>query len=129
VNYLSKVEIVAIHETVLEDTGGLNGVRDAGLLDLISEKPKLQLNNEEIYKSVAEKAMVYFTLANYQVFNDGNKRTAVSVMTKFLFINGYKLTASNESIKKMVLRTAVKKIKPKEIINWIEKYSKKINLE
>ena len=32
---LSKTQIIKLHEQLIEETGGLNGVRDEGILDFL----------------------------------------------------------------------------------------------
>ena len=33
---LSKTQIIKLHEQLIEETGGLNGIRDEGMLDFLS---------------------------------------------------------------------------------------------
>lgn len=56
--------------------GGLAGIKDAGALEYVCEKPFLQLFNQEQYPDIFHKAAVLmFAIARGHYFYDGNKRT------------------------------------------------------
>ncbi|MBI3305432.1 type II toxin-antitoxin system death-on-curing family toxin [Candidatus Parcubacteria bacterium] len=82
-NYLTGEEILAIHSEIIDQTGGLHGVRDAGLLASILERPKTAFGGKEMHRGLFKKAAVYMEgLARYHVFTDGNKRTAIAAWLK-----------------------------------------------
>lgn len=125
--YLSGEEILVIHSEIIDQTGGLHGVRDAGLLVSIINKPKLVLAGSEIYDNVFNKAAVYLdALARFHVFADGNKRTAFVSASRFLHVNGFEFTAPNEDVENFVLRIVTKKVELESIAHWLEKNSKRI---
>jgi death on curing protein len=123
--YLSAESILVIHAMIIDETGGIHGVRDIGLLQSIAEKPKTIIGGKPAYKAMFEKTAVYFeALVNYRVFIDGNKRTAIGVSARFLHINGYTLTAPNEEMEKFTLKTVAQKLEIKEIAKWFKKHAK-----
>ena len=125
--YISGQEILAIHFEIINQTGGLHGVRDVGLLQSVVERPKAGFAGEELYKDVFEKAAAYTeSLVKHHVFVDGNKRTGAAVAARFLFINGYELTASNKELENFILEIAAAKRNLKIITAWFKKYTKKI---
>jgi death on curing protein len=127
VKYLSGEGILVIHNEIVEETGGLHGVRDVGLLASAVERPKMRYAGKELYKGVFRKAAVYFdSLARHHVFVDGNKRTAVSVSARFLFLNGYELMVSNKEIVDFTLRVISEKLDTEVVADWLKKNSKKI---
>ena len=92
----------------------------------IAEKPKTAFGKSELYPDVFTKAAVlYEALCNYHVFIDGNKRTALLVMFRFLHINGYQLIATNEEAVSYTLFIAKKKPELNDIARWINSKSKK----
>lgn len=125
--YLTAEEILVIHSEIIDKTGGLHGIRDAGLLISIIEKPKSKFGGKELYKGIFKKASVYLeSLVNYHVFTDGNKRTGAVSAGRFLFINGYELTATNKELESFVMKIAVEKLDLKPIDDWLKRNSKKL---
>ncbi len=125
--YLTGEEILIIHSEIIDETGGMHGVRDAGLLISVIERPKTSFGGKEVYKSVFEKAAAYLeSFATYHVFVDGNKRTAIAAAARFLFLNRYNLTTSSKEIEELALRVALRKLSVKEIAAWLKRYSRKI---
>lgn len=125
--YLSVQELLVIHSEIIDQTGGLHGVRDIGLLQSIAEKPRARFGGRELHKGIFLKAAAYLqSLVQYHVFLDGNKRTAIGAMARFLFLNGYELKATNKEIESFVLRIAVRKLELSMISSWLEKHTKKI---
>ncbi|MCH7605210.1 type II toxin-antitoxin system death-on-curing family toxin [Patescibacteria group bacterium] len=125
--YVGAQDILVLHARIIAKTGGREGIRDIHLLASLVERPKASFGGKEMFRTVLEKAAVYLeSLAKYYVFVDGNKRTALAASARFLFINGYKLTASNTEAENFVLRVAAEKFEIEEIIEWFKKYSKKV---
>lgn len=125
--YLTGEEVLVIHSEIIDETGGLHGVRDAGLLISIIERPKTAFSGKEMYKGIFEKASVYLeSLARYHIFIDGNKRTAIAASARFLFLSGYELAARNKEIENFVLKVVSKKLSLKVIAKWLRAHSKKM---
>lgn len=124
--YLTAEEILILHARVVDETGGSHGVRDAGLLQSIAERPKTTFGGREMYRGIFAKAAVYLdSIIHYHVFVDGNKRTALISTARFLHVNQHKLTATNEAVEKYVLKVAVEKPEINEIARWLKKHSKR----
>jgi len=122
--YLSGEEILIIHSEIINHTGGLHGVRDVHLLASIVEKPKTKLYGKEMYPDVWHKAATYLeALAQYHVFTDGNKRTAVAVAAFFLYKNKKNFKATNKSIVSLALKVAQKQLEAKKVAAWLKKNS------
>ena len=88
-DYLTLVEVLAIHADQIERYGGTQGVRDAGLLEAALYRPQ----TGHYADLVEEAAALWESLAQNHPFIDGNKRTAFAVTYTFLAINGAQLTA------------------------------------
>ena len=124
--YLTAEEVLVIHSELIDQTGGLHGVRDVGLLISAAQRPKTGFSGRELYKGVFEKAAAYFeSFAKYHVFLDGNKRTALAASARFLFLNGYELTASNVAVEKFTLRVVVRRLNIKIIAAWLTRHARK----
>ena len=75
-----------IHESIIKETGGLEGVRDEGGLFHSSWKIAEKLKNNE--ESIQIATFIFQELAKKHHFNDGNKRTAYCSVKEFLFVHG-----------------------------------------
>lgn len=127
--YISANDIVAIHDAVVKTTGGKLGVREPGLLLSIAEKPKANFGMNDLYPDIYSKAAsIYESICNYHVFIDGNKRTAVIVLYRYLYINGYDLLADNKSIDSYTMFVVNNKPELTDIAHWIKEHSKKVNI-
>lgn len=85
--YLTLVELLAIHDRLLEEFGGAAGVRDGGALESALFRPQTGY-----YRDVVEEAAALFeSLVQNHPFVDGNKRTAFAAADVFLRMNGYVL--------------------------------------
>ena len=88
-DYLTVVEVLAIHTDQIERHGGLDGVRDRGLLEAALYRPRTGYYADLI----EEAAALWESLARNHPFIDGAKRTAFAATYTFLAINGGQITA------------------------------------
>jgi death-on-curing protein len=88
-DYLTVVEVLAIHADLIERYGGSHGVRDQGLLEAALYRPQTGYYADLI----EEAAALWESLSQNHAFIDGNKRTAFAVMYTFLAINGSQIVA------------------------------------
>lgn len=121
--FLRKEEVLEIHGKLLEQFGGLPGIRDEGLL----ESALLSAANRQHYEGVglAICAATYaFHLTRNHPFVDGNKRVGAAVAEIFLRLNGARLSASNDEIVELFLGIAAGSIAREEVeqafVRWIE---------
>ncbi|MFA6512201.1 MAG: type II toxin-antitoxin system death-on-curing family toxin [Patescibacteria group bacterium] len=124
--YLDGEEVLVLHARMIELIGGSHGVRDAELLKSILEAPKQRFGGKALHATVWEKAAVYLErFAQFHVFVDGNKRTAIIATARFLYLNGYTYHATNTETERFVLRVTTEKLDMKEIAAWLKNHSKK----
>lgn len=88
-DYLTVVEVLAIHADQIARYGGADGVRDYGLLEAALYRPQTGYYADLI----EEAAALWESLAQNHPFIDGNKRTAFAATYTFLVINGGRITA------------------------------------
>ena len=91
-DYLTAVEVLAIHTDQIERYGGAHGVRDYGLLEAALFRPQTGYYADLI----EEAAALWESLSQNHPFLDGNKRTGFAAAYTFLAINGLRLTAGAE---------------------------------
>ncbi len=85
--------VVALHEQLLAEFGGLSGLRDEGVFDSALARPRQQFAYDQ--RDVAALAAAYaFGLVRNHPFIDGNKRIGFSVAALFLELNGHEFTAT-----------------------------------
>jgi len=84
------VEIVReIHGEAIARFGGLDGVREAALLESAVAAPQASVGGRSPYQDLAEIAAAYlFYLCRNHPFMDGNKRVALGACIVFLRLNG-----------------------------------------
>ena len=85
--------VLAIHEEQLAEHGGIDGIRDRGLLESALRRPRdLQSYGQP---DLADLAAAYaFGIARNRPFLDGNKRTSAVVTRLFLRLNEHDLDAT-----------------------------------
>ena len=82
---LSKEQIVSLHKELIEETGGIHGLKDEGMLESALAAPFQTFDGEELYPSIYQKAArLGFGLASNHAFIDGNKRASVIFANHFL---------------------------------------------
>ncbi len=99
-DYLTVIEVLAIHADQIERYGGADGVRDAGLLDAALFRPQTGHYGDLI----EEAAALWESLAMNHPFVDGNKRVAVAVTFTFLMINGFDMTADANTVYDFIIK-------------------------
>jgi len=109
-----------LHSMAVKRTGGLDGIRDEGLLDSALNSPFQSFASEELYPSIQAKApRLGFSLIKNHPFLDGNKRIGMLAMMVFLEINEIELECSDEDIIDIGLGIASGKYEDNYIIDWI----------
>ncbi|HEY7337452.1 MAG TPA: type II toxin-antitoxin system death-on-curing family toxin [Bryobacteraceae bacterium] len=99
-DYVTLVEVVAIHADQIERYGGSHGVRDPGLLEAALFRPQTGYYADLI----EEAAALWESMSQNHPFIDGNKRTAFAVTYTFLAINGARLIADAQKTYDFVAR-------------------------
>ena len=91
-DYLTVIEVLAIHADQIDRYGGSEGVRDMGLLEAALFRPQTGYYADLIEQAAA----LWESMAQNHPFIDGNKRAAFAVTYTFLAINDARFTAKAE---------------------------------
>lgn len=84
--YPTAAVIVDIHDSVIEKSGGLTGIKDIGQLESILA----HIQNPDYYPSFLDQIThLVYSIAKFHIFNDGNKRSAILAGALFLSLNNY----------------------------------------
>lgn len=118
--YLTIQEVLEIYHNVMEQSGGLVGVRDIGALESSLAQPQMVFGGQELYPDMVEKAAVLgFLLIQNHPFLDGNKRTGHAAMETFLVLNGLEITADLEEQVTIILQVAASQMKRDSFLEWV----------
>ena len=106
------VQIVkAIHKSVIDEFGGLDGVRDEGLLSSAVAAPQATFGGRSPYADLVEVAAAYlFFLCRNQAFHDGNKRVAMAAAIVFLRFNAVEPAEDSDQWETLMLDVAASKL-------------------
>jgi death-on-curing protein len=120
-------EIITIHTAVIKRTGGSDGLRDAGALDLASQKAQAMFGGVEMYPNIFTKAAATLeSIARNHPFFDGNKRTSFMTALAIIERNGYSTDFDNADIEDTVVRVVTEKLSIEVITEWLKSNSTKI---
>lgn len=83
-----KDKIIELHDTIINETGGIQGIIDEGMLESALAAPFITFDGKDLYPTIIEKATrLGFGIACNHAFIDGNKRTGAVSMNIFLEYN------------------------------------------
>jgi len=112
---------------VIDETGGMHGVRDSHILSSLEDTPRQKIFGKELYPTLFLKAAVYArNNILFHPFIDGNKRTGMTVALVFLEYNGYKVVAKKGEIKTFALWIIKHKPELEVVAGWFKEHSRKI---
>ena len=113
-------KVLLLHQLLIEQTGGEDGIRDFGLLDSALEACFATFDGKELFPTKEEKAarLGVGLVANH-AFVDGHKRIGLYVMLTFLEVNGIRLDTNDDELVELGLGLAQGKIKYEELLQWI----------
>lgn len=115
-------EVFEIHQVLIQEFGGSQGVRDEGLLKSALERPFSGFGKTEFYPTPEEKAgAVLESIVKNHPFIDGNKRTGYVLMRLILMQFGKDITATQDEKYSFVIEVASGQIEFQEIVAWIGK--------
>lgn len=128
--FLEISEVLHLHDAILAQSGGLQGVRDMGGLESALAQPQMSMFGEELYPSIAEKAGILgFSIILNHPFLDGNKRIGHATMEVFLLLNGYEIAASVDEQESIILRVAAGDMTKETFTDWLKTKIKPFDLE
>ena len=84
--YFNTEHAIQAHDWIIDNSGGLSGYREIGLLDSALE----HIQNDLYYPDFEVKLRHLILAVNkFHPFNDGNKRSSLVLGAYFLELNGY----------------------------------------
>jgi len=117
---LTNEQIKWLHKKLLDATGGLDGIRDEGMLDSALSVALQTFDGVELYPSTAAKiARIAYGLVCNHPFVDGNKRIGIYVMAVLLELNHIEADFSDDDIIRIGLELASGKMSNKQLLDLI----------
>ena len=111
-----------MHEKLIERFGGLQGIRDEGLLDSALNKPLHVFNYGK--PTVFELAASYaLGIVKNHPFLDGNKRTGFVAAALFIEANGFSFQATEEEAVLETLALAAGERAEADYATWLARNS------
>jgi len=118
-DFLTLDDLLEIGEALIPDFR----VRDIGLLESASMRPRTSVYGQDAYPSFSEKvAALMHSLARNHALIDGNKRLAWSAGRVFCIMNGRDLAIPIDVAEKMILALAQGDLAVPELATVIEEY-------
>ncbi len=127
--WLNASDVRHFHRELIEEFGGLHGIRDEGALESTLVRP-INLIGYEPEMPIHELAASYgFGFAKNHVFNDGNKRISLTVINVFLILNGMQLVAEEVEAVCVIKDVATGEIDEAGLAAWILENSNEYDID
>src|SRR5471032_1210243 len=123
-HWLTREEALGLHELMLSDYGGLEGIRDDNMLESALAKPrhKFDYGNPKMAELAASYAV---GVVKNHPFLDGNKRTGFMLAAGFLERNGYTFMAAEADAAVRTLAIAAGEMTEAAYASWLQANSKR----
>ncbi|MES2984362.1 MAG: type II toxin-antitoxin system death-on-curing family toxin [Pseudomonadota bacterium] len=121
--WIDERDVLTVHQRQLAEHGGLDGVRDLGLLQSALARPRHMFCYQPEVTLVDLAASYAFGIAKNHPFIDGNKRTAYVMARLFLLDNGRNITASREDKYHAMIALASGESDEQAFAAWLKKVS------
>lgn len=119
--WISKQALLLLHAESLAEHGGGQGMRNEGLLDSALARPQnLVAYGAPDFAALA--ASYGVGVAKNHPFVDGNKRAALLATGLFLYLNGYRLTASQADTTITMLSVADGELSEDAFAAWLRQH-------
>jgi death-on-curing protein len=124
--WISRELVIAIHRRQLAEHGGIDGVRDIGILDSTLARPRQQFAYADPKPDPCALAAAYsYGIARNHPFLDGNKRSAFVICRVFLVLNGQDIDADKTALYETFFRLADGSLSEDQLAGWLRKHLKR----
>ncbi len=121
VHYLSASDIYTINEAVV---GHRPFVRERRLLLSAAQRPAIVLFGQEQFPTLIDKAAALMhSLAYHHLFGDGNKRTALIAVQRFLELNASPPRWDEAAAQRYILSVAQGDQSVEQIAQWLREHA------
>ena len=121
IRYLSLAEVVYLHDRVITMSGGIDGIRDIGLLESAVAQPRMSFGGQPLHGDLVEKAAALgFSLIANHAFLDGNKRIGHAAMEVFLLLNGHEIECAVDEQERTIMAVADGRMNRGALRDWLQ---------
>ncbi|WP_293786602.1 type II toxin-antitoxin system death-on-curing family toxin [uncultured Pedobacter sp.] len=133
-SYFDTHHAILVHDEIINNSGGILGILNIGLLESTLE----HIKNDFYYPRIEDKIThLFFSINKNHSFNDGNKRASIALSAYFLIINDcglkvQKFIKEMENVAVDVADNRINKVLLQEIITSIiyeDDFSEEIKLK
>lgn len=105
--YLHKHQLLKIHTQIINEFGGIPGIRNETLLTSALANPLQTFAGLDLYPSVFDKAVqLCFGIIKNHPFLDGNKRIGLHSLLILCHINGLKIDIAHDELIDIIFKVA-----------------------
>lgn len=123
--WMEGADALVAHDLELAAHGGMEGVRDAGMLDSALARSKDLLAYADSAPSLCALTAAYtYGISSNHPFLDGNKRSALLASFAFLEVNGLEVIVSQEDAYLTFLGLAAGELTEEQLARWFEANTK-----
>ena len=109
--FLDLDHVIRLHCSLIERYGGMEGVRDVGLLHSAIAMPQAAYGGEYMHGDIFEMAAAYlYHIVQNHPFLDGNKRTGAASAIVFLAMNDIQIDNDEKGLVQLTLSVATGQI-------------------
>lgn len=121
---LTTKQVISLHSSLIEATGGTDGVRDMGLLESALEAPFQTFGGKDLYPALIQKAArLGHSLISNHPFVDGNKRIGIHTMLVFLAANGVEIECTQKELIDVGLSLADGTMNAENLLIWLSSHN------
>lgn len=123
--WLSKEQVIYLHNQIITTTGGSSGLRDEGILQSALSAPMQTYDSTELFPTVIEKAArLACGLTQFHPFVDGNKRIGAHALIVLLELNNIHLLYTQKELSDIFMQLADNSADYKTLHEWIKSHIK-----
>jgi death on curing protein len=120
--FLDLDRVLRIHRSLIETYGGIEGVRDIGLLHSAIAMPQASFGGAFLHKDLFEMAGAYlYHITQNHPFLDGNKRTGAAAALVFLTMNDVDVQADEDGLVELTLAVAEGQAGKQQIADFLRR--------
>jgi death-on-curing protein len=120
---LSLENVLLFHQKLIQRTGGINGVRDMGLVQSALKRASATFDGVDLYPGIINKIVaITVSLIKNHGFIDGNKRIGIATMLLLFKLNQIEINYTQSELIDLGLRIADGTIDEKAVKDWIEEH-------
>ena len=121
--FLTRDQIIMLHDALINEFGGIHGLRDEGMLDSALNAPFQSYGELELFPSIVDKAArLCYGLIHNHPFLDGNKRIGTMAMLIYLDQNNLTLHCEEDELTQIILHIADGSVDNQQLSIWLLKH-------